>query len=107
MKSSKPEPSPDIAVQEALRALGWALVLSVGILGVLVALFSGFALLNQGAVNPSLRSLMGVVFPIALGTAVGAFWGLTWLKRQWAKAPAQALKATPKKPSKNKPKRQR
>lgn len=95
---AQPASNTSPQVQEALRGLGWALVLSLGILGVMVALLTGFGLLGAQAVTPRLQSVLRVIFPVAVGVAVGSFWTLAWLKRQWA---AKPVAAKPDKPAKS------
>ncbi len=124
--------SPD-PISEARRGLLWALLLSLAILALMVALLAGFTLVrllphapllvgssepvtlpSGERVNPAWFGLAVPTFAISLGLGVASVWGLFWLRRAWAR-PATKLEAksakkstqTPSPSRKSKKKRRR
>jgi hypothetical protein len=109
--------SPD-SIGEARRSLAWALLLSLAILALMVALLAGFTLVrllphapllvgssepvtlpSGERVNPSWFRLAVPTFAISLGLGVASVWGLFWLRRAWAKPSSQVEAKTARKPT--------
>ncbi len=109
--------SPD-SISEARRGLAWALLLSLAILALMVALLAGFTLVrllphapllvgsselvtlpSGERVNPAWFGLAVPTFAISLGLGVASVWGLFWLRRAWAKPSSQVEAKTTTKPT--------
>lgn len=118
---------------EARRGLVWALLLSLAILALMVALLAGFTLVrllphapllvgssdpvtlpSGERVHPSWFRVAVPAFAISLGLGAASVWGLFWLRREWAKPPTKVeaksdkkSTQTPRLSSKSKKKRKR
>ncbi|WP_337868638.1 hypothetical protein [Meiothermus sp.] len=123
-------PSPD-PISEARRSLAWALLLSLAILALMVALLAGFTLLrllphapllvgssepvtlpSGERVHPAWLRVAVPAFAISLGLGAASVWGLFWLRREWAKSPTKVETKSHKKSTQtlapsNKPKKKR
>ncbi len=107
---------PD-SISEARRGLAWALLLSLAILALMVALLAGFTLVrllphapllvgsselitlpSGERVNPAWFGLAVPTFAISLGLGVASVWGLFWLRQVWAKPSSQVEAKTARKP---------
>ncbi|MCS7068426.1 MAG: hypothetical protein NZN28_07330 [Meiothermus sp.] len=101
-------------IREAQRGLAWALLLSLAILGGIVALLTGFTLLRLlphagllaassdfvtlptgERLHPAWFRMTVVAFAVSLGLGVASVWGLLWLRRAW-EPPAASAKPQPK-----------
>ncbi|GIW25387.1 hypothetical protein [Meiothermus sp.] len=124
--SKKPTQPDSIAIQEARRGLAWALLLSLAILSLVVALFMGFVLLrllpyagvlagssqpltlpSGETLHPAWFRLSMAVFAVSLGLFAASTWSLLWLRRAWAKASVVEAKPHPKPAQRNPPKKKR
>jgi hypothetical protein len=116
---------------EARRGLVWALLLSLAILALMVALLAGFTLVrllphapllvgssdpvtlpSGERVHPSWFRMAAPTFAISLGLGVASVWGLFWLRREWARPPTKVetkshKKSTQTPATSNKPKKKR